>query len=593
MENEQVVVADTHLEINSRSRSQHSDRADHRAHESISAANSATGPYKGSDHEETPLLSRSIEEDFARRSSSDHGESHPEEAEWSEAKEFEGRPWWNTPSMWWLLPPFFLFTLSFGGILVPKLNLILELICRDYLADTATKDPTSNFRPVVFGTDNEQCRHIDEVQRRVASFTLWQGIIAGILSAITSPLLGRLSDLYGRKRILAFTGIGYLVAESLTIFVAKNPDMVSVNWILVGAVFDGLCGSFTAAMAIIFAYLSDCTVPARRSIVFGYFHCCLFGGIALGPVAAGYIVKATGSLLTPFYIALACHAFFFLFIGFIVPESLSKERQRQTRKKQEYPSKNWLSATWIFFKDTNTFVSLSVLWPTGKGTNRALRRNLVLLAAIDTTMFGVAMSSMNIILIYAEYMFNWDTFMASVYQSIASTCRVTSLLVFLPIVIRIFRGPKAEQVRKNSDFDEIDLYIIRAAVAFDMLGYIGYATVRVGPLFIFSGVLASIGSIGSPTLSSAMTKHVPRDRTGQLLGAQGLLHALARVVAPTIFNTIYFLTVGKFTQTVFVCLAATFGFAFLMSWFLKPHVHWDEPTTPALANENHEDDDGR
>ena len=482
--------------------------------------------------------------------------------------------------VYWLLPPFFLFTISFGGILVPKLNLILELICRDYLADTTAKDPTSHPGPVVFGTDNEQCRHMDEVQRRVASFTLWQGIIAGLLSAITSPLLGRLSDLYGRKKILACTGIGYLVAESLTIFVAKNPDMVSVNWILVGSVFDGLCGSFTAAMAIIFAYASDCTAPARRSVVFGYFHCCLFGGIALGPVAAGYIVKATGSLLIPFYVALACHAFYFLFVGLIIPESLSKERQRQAREKQDlavaaqHPSKNWpttLATVWVFLKDTNTFTSLSVLWPTGRGTTPALRRNLVLLAAIDTTMFGVAMSSMNIILIYAEYMFNWDTFMASVYQSIASTCRVTSLLVILPIIVRAFRGAKPEQFHRKSDFDRADLYIIRAAVAFDMLGYIGYTTVRIGPLFIFSGALASIGSIGSPTLSSAMTKHVPRDRTGQLLGAVGLLHALSRVVAPTIFNTIYFLTVGKFTQTVFVCLSATFGVAFLISWFLRPH----------------------
>ncbi|KAL8827659.1 MAG: hypothetical protein Q9191_003053 [Dirinaria sp. TL-2023a] len=579
MASDQAFDADAHHRVHPRSRSRHSDRDNQPAHDSIGAGNGATERYKGSDSEETPLLSRSIEEDFAHRSSSDDGEPHSEEAEWSGAKDFEGRPWWDTPSMYWLLPPFFLFTLSFGGIIVPKLNLVLELICRDYLADTARKDPGFHFEPVVFGVDNQQCRQIVEVQRGVTSFTLWQGIIAGVLSAITSPILGRLSDLYGRKKILAFAGVGYLIAESLTIFVAKNPEMASVNWILVGYVFDGLCGSFTAAMAIVFAYASDCTAPARRSVVFGYFHGCLFSGIALGPLAAGYIVKLTGNLLIPFYVALACHTFFFLFIGFIIPESLSKKRQQQAREKldatiaAQYPSKNWTSTIWVLFKDTNAFVSLSVLWPTGKGTTRALRRNLVLLAAIDTTMFGVAMSSMSIILIYAEYTFDWDTFMASVYQSIASTCRVTSLLVFLPIVVRILRGPKSEQDHNKSDFDQVDLYIIRAAVAFDMLGYIGYTTVRMGPLFIFSGALASIGSIGSPTLSSAMTKHVPRDRTGQLLGAVGLLHALARVVAPTIFNTIYFLTVGKFTQTVF------------------PHAHWNEPTAPASVSDNREEND--
>ncbi|KAK3044359.1 hypothetical protein LTS18_001484, partial [Coniosporium uncinatum] len=93
-----------------------------------------------------------------------------------------------------------------------------------------------------------------------------------------------------------------------------------------------------------------------------------------------------------------------------------------------------------------------------------------------------------------------------------------------------------------------------------------------------------IGGIGSPTLQSALTKHVPPDKTGQLLGASGLLHALARVVSPTIFNGIYSATVGKFTQTVFVCLTVTFGAAFVVSWMVKPHVYLDEDANrPAQA----------
>lgn len=37
--------------------------------------------------------------------------------------DFAGLPWWRQPSIFWLLGPFFLFTLAFGGCLVPKLNL--------------------------------------------------------------------------------------------------------------------------------------------------------------------------------------------------------------------------------------------------------------------------------------------------------------------------------------------------------------------------------------------------------------------------------------------------------------------------------------
>ena len=104
-----------------------------------------------------------------------------------------------------------------------------------------------------------------------------------------------------------------------------------------------------------------------------------------------------------------------------------------------------------------------------------------------------------------------------------------------------------------------------------MLGYLGYALVRNGELFALSGTIAAIGGIGSPTLGAALTKHVPQDQVGQLLGATGLLHAVARVVGPTIFNGIYSATVASYRQTVFVCLAATFGLAFLCSWFIRPH----------------------
>ena len=72
-------------------------------------------------------------------------------------------------------------------------------------------------------------------------------------------------------------------------------------------------------------------------------------------------------------------------------------------------------------------------------------------------------------------------------------------------------------------------------------------------------------------MQSALTRHVPPDRTGQILGAVALLHGLARVVSPTIFNGLYARTVETFPQTVFVCLAAAFGVGAALSWFVRPH----------------------
>ena len=52
-----------------------------------------------------------------------HGTSSPPKPAWEGVADFEGLPWYRRPSVYWLIGPYFLFTLAFGGSLVPKLNL--------------------------------------------------------------------------------------------------------------------------------------------------------------------------------------------------------------------------------------------------------------------------------------------------------------------------------------------------------------------------------------------------------------------------------------------------------------------------------------
>lgn len=469
-------------------------------------------------------------------------------------------------------------TLAFGGVIVPKVNLILSLICREYFAEQQFKDPNFSAMPVIFGADNPQCQ-IPAVQSLVSKFTLYGNVITGLLSAITSPKLGSLSDRYGRTRMIAFVSTGMLVTEIITVIAARMPETVSVNWLLLGFVCDGLSGSFVASMALTNAYVSDCTPPAKRAVRFGYFHGVLFAGVALGPLLAGYLVKWTGTIVVVFYYALGAHLFFAMFVLLIVPESLTKQRQSAAREKADFVSdsvtpssrKDEPRSIYSRLGGYNFLAPLKVLWPTGTGSSGAVRKNLVMLAAVDTIMFGVAMGSMTVVIIYSEYAFGWGTFETSIFVSIVNICRVTNLVVFMPAISRFVRGPRDKATVGKSGSDRLDLWLIRAAIFFDMLGYVGYASVRMPNLFILSGALASIGGMGSPTLQSALTKHVPPEQTGAVLGAAGLLHALARVVGPLIFNSIYSATVGKFTPTVFVCLASTFFLAFILSWFIKPH----------------------
>ena len=484
--------------------------------------------------------------------------------------------------MFWLLLPYLLLATAVGGLIVPKLNLILALVCRRYLADKSAADPSFVFAPVLLGADNPQCR-IPEVQSLVADFTLYMMVIAGTLSAVTTPKLGALSDRYGRKRLLVISSFGLFASEIITILAFKYPESISYKWLLSGAVFDGICGSFTCGMALTYAYASDCTPPPKRAVVFGYFHACLFSGIALGPLAAAFLIKLSGSLITIFYVTLGIHAFYISFILLLVPDSLSK--RRRTAAQDKYAAEHDDAAsdanTWLWaFKQSNILEPLKILWPTGPGSSSKLRRNLVVLSAVDTTIFGVAMGGLTVIVYYAGFRFGWDTETSSEFVSAVNICRATVLLVILPLINHLVHARQAKrQLRefgfvipqRNSGSDVLDLYVIRGAIFLEIIGYAGYSAAHTGSLFVASGAIAALGGIGSPILQSALTKHVPQDKVGQLLGASGLLHALARIIAPTIFNGIYSRTVKTLPQTVFIGLTACFVVAFLGSWFIRPN----------------------
>lgn len=480
-----------------------------------------------------------------------------------------------------MLPFLLLFMIGYGGMFVPKINLIISLICRDYYAEKALKDGNFTYLPIIFGQDNPQCQ-IPEVQSLVARFQLYLNLVAGILSALVSPRLGHLSDLYGRAKVLALCILGASLGEVVVVTIATRPDHMPVYVLLASSILDGLGGSFTCAVALVHSYGSDCTVPEKRGVVFGYFHGALFTGIAAGPFLAAYIIRTTGSVLYFFYLGLGFHILFLLAILFVIPESLSTERQEIAREKDKArPGKDetrWLSLSRLNPINLITPLSIlmpavgrpSVLFPNRNGASPALRRNIILLCAIDTAVFGVAMGTSQVLIIYAEYMFGWGNVESSIFVSIVNTVRVITLFMILPVIARIFTG-QSRQTARIPGSTKLDINLIRLSVFLDLLGYIGYASAIHGSVMILSGIIAAFGGMGSPTLQSSLTKHVPSDRVGQMLGAMGLLHALARITAPTVLNLLYSVTVGKFTPTVFVCLASIFGIACILSFFLQPH----------------------
>lgn len=431
----------------------------------------------------------------------------------------------------------------------------------------------------MFG-DNPQCK-VPQVQALATKFTLYMSLISGILSAATSPKIGALSDRYGRKYLLSICIFGGLLSEIVTILAATYEDTVHYHWLLLGAFFEGISGSFITGLALTHSYAADCTPPSKRGVAFGYFHACLFGGISLGPFIAAYIVKSTGSLINVFWLAFACHAAFFLYLIFVVPESLSQKRQLAAMERHRIENET-ASETSIFraLKAANFLEPLKILYPTGPGSSSQIRANLLLLSTVNTIIFGVAMGTGTVLIFYTNYAFDWGDYETQMFVGTTNACRVTALIVLLPLLNYIFRTRyenkaqregKVQLSPKTSGSDNVDLYTIRVALAFEIIGYAGFASAKIGRVFFTSGIFAASGGIASPILQSALSKHVPHDRVGQLLGALGLLNALARIVCPTVFGLIYASTVSTFPQSVFLVVCAVFVVGFVVSWFVKPH----------------------
>ncbi|KAL2761166.1 hypothetical protein ACRALDRAFT_2039639 [Sodiomyces alcalophilus JCM 7366] len=517
-------------------------------------------------------------------SDQDHSAETPKDV-WAGAKDFEGLRWWQMPSVYWIIGPFFLFSLAFGGVLVPRLNLTLDLICRKHFADRILVDPGLTHAPIILGADNPQC-YIPEVKKTVSMFTMAMNLIVGIMSAITAPRMGKLSDRYGRTKFLALASCGGCIAELIIIFCAKYPDTMHYNWLIVGSFFDGLTGSFTTGHILSYSYASDCTPPSKRTVSIGYMQACLFTGFALGPLLASYLVAFTGSLLSIFYVTLGCHVFFVCFVGFVVPESLVEKRQLRARERHAREiavasaGGSWLSS----IRMMNLLAPLKALYPAGSGTSMPLRTNLLALAVIETILFGSAVSAGTVILLYcqSDYTWGWGTVESSRFISALSSVRVVILLAVLPTINYFFRTrPAARRARKsgtglvesNQGADALDCWLLRLALLSDIVGALGYVFSRTATLFVISGMVTALGGLGSATIQAALTKHVPADRVGQVLGAIGTLHCFSRILGPIAFNSLYAATVGKFDQAIFVLLAALFGVAFLASLMVKPHVY--------------------
>src|SRR3954468_19718916 len=141
-----------------------------------------------------------------------------------------------------------------------------------------------------------------------------------------SPILGALSDRFGRRPVVLLSNFGLSLDYVL---MALAP---SLSWLFVGRVISGIT---SASISTAFAYIADVTPPERRAAVFGKIGAAFGAGFILGP-AIGGLLGATDPRL-PFWVSAGLSFANAIYGWLILPESLPPERRSPFHWKSANP----------------------------------------------------------------------------------------------------------------------------------------------------------------------------------------------------------------------------------------------------------------
>lgn len=154
----------------------------------------------------------------------------------------------------------------------------------------------------------------------------WLTFAYAFMQFLFAPVLGNLSDKYGRRPVLLFSLLGFSIDYT---FLSLAP---SIGWLFFGRVIAGITGaSFTTATA----YTADISTNENRAQNFGMIGAAFGLGFIIGPVLGG-VLGQYGSRL-PFVVAAGLAFLNAMYGYFILPESLSKENRRAFNWKRANP----------------------------------------------------------------------------------------------------------------------------------------------------------------------------------------------------------------------------------------------------------------
>jgi DHA1 family tetracycline resistance protein-like MFS transporter len=319
-----------------------------------------------------------------------------------------------------------------------------------------------------------------------ASYAGWLGFSYAIMSFLFSPVLGNLSDRYGRRPILLISLLG-LGADYL--FLAFAPDLF---WLFVGRMVSGLCGaSFTTASA----YIADVSHADDRAKNFGMIGAAFGLGFIIGPLLGSVF----GSLGTraPFFAAAAFSLLNFLFGYFVLPESLAESNRRPFDWRRANP----LGSLRQLLKHKSVFTLILILF-------------LLNLA-------GQAMPS--IWTFFCIERFKWTEKMIGLS------------LAFVGITVSIVQGGLIGVLTKKLGVKRCIFF----GLAFYVAGFVLFAFAWQDWMMFAFMIPYALGGISIPNIQSILTTKVPANEQGELQGGLTSLVSVTAVIGPLLMTSTF------------------------------------------------------
>jgi DHA1 family tetracycline resistance protein-like MFS transporter len=306
-----------------------------------------------------------------------------------------------------------------------------------------------------------------------------------------SPILGGLSDRFGRRPVVLLSNFGLALDYVL---MALAP---SLTWLFVGRVISGIT---SASISTSFAYIADITPPERRAAVFGKVGAAFGAGFVLGPALGGLLGGMDPRL--PFWVAAGLSFANTLYGLLILPESLPPDRRSPLR---------WRSA--------NPLGSLHLL------------RSDRVLAGLSVVNFFAQLAHVvlpSTFVLYATYRYGWDAATVGLTLAMVGICAMAVQGAAIGPIVKRFGERRA----------------LLLGLGCGAAGFLIFAVAPTGPLSWLGIPVMALWGVSGAAIQALMTQSVAPDQQGQLQGATSSVQSVSQLVGPFLFTLTFAYFIG-------------------------------------------------